>query len=393
MFSLLLACSTPEAPAPVLPPPVVEQVPVLEQRFVHASKLNLRDKEGAKIGSLAINTPLTLQGEEGEKVQVMVANGKVGWVPKEFLGAAPMTPDQALAEASTATDLQAKVSALQRAAALQPSVETLTALAEAYVDAGEPRKATVVRSQMGWPQHLRPISDTFWNDEVAVEWPIGWDGDTDQNKKRIRRSMKLNQGDSVWVLPSIGPVVQGTVREISLRQTNDCSGEEAWVAVLDVTLPPGATATLMSAQPPPESWMQERPSPAIPYETAKKAMLDKLKEIDSDSQDMDWHQLWPDDGLWRGEYSEYLEEERPEWGESWNGFHRHYVLQMDATGQVSVASEEVHNNDVEEPNVLITGDLAGTGVQVQVVADSCQSAVRTAEGYNLLSSTYRCCGC
>lgn len=391
MFSLLLACTTPEPPAPVLPPPVVEQVPVVEQRFVHASKLNLRDKGGAKIGSLAINTPLTLQGEEGDKVQVMVANGKVGWVPKEFLGAAPLTPDQALAEASTAPDLKTKISALQRAAALQPSVETLTALAEAYVDVGEPRKATVVRSQMGWPQHLRPISDTFWNDEVAVEWPLGWDGDSDQNKKRVRRAMKLNQGDTVWVLPNMGPVVQGTVREISLRQTNDCSGEEAWVAVLDVTLPPGVTAALMSAQSPPESWMQARPTPAVSYETAKLAMAEKLREIDPEIQD--WQSLWPHEGLWRGEYTELLDEERPEWGESWNGFHRHYKLQMNAAGQVTVESQEVHSNDVEEPRVLITGDLAGTGVEVQVVADSCQSAVRTSEGFNLLSSTYRCCGC
>lgn len=393
MFSLLLACSSPQAPVPLEPTHVTESAPVVEQRYVHASKLNLRDEAGKKIGSLAINTPLTLQGEEGEKVQVLVANGTLGWVPKEFLGTAPITPDQALAEASTAPDLKTKISALQRAAALQPSVETLTALAEAYVDGGEPRKATVVRSQMGWPQHLRPISDTFWDDTVAAEWPIGWDGDPDQNKQRVRREMKLNPGETVWVLSTIGPAVQGKVKEITLRQTNECSGAEAWVAVLEVKLPEGASPALMSTQDPPASWMQTPPPPAIPYESAKRAMLTKIQELDPNFQDTDWHQLWPDGGTWRGEYFEPLTEERPEWGESWNGFHRHHVLRTDASGRVTVSSDAVHSNDVEEPSVLITGELAGTGVEVQVVADSCQSAVRTLEGYNLLSSTYRCCGC
>lgn len=395
MISWLLACSSPQPDLEEVSAPVVavEQAPVVEQRFVHASKLNLRDNSGEKIGSLAINTPLILQGEDGEKVQVQVANGTIGWVPKEFLGAGPLTADQALAKASTAPDLPGKISNLQRAAALHPSVDTLTALAEAYEESGEGRKAGVVRSQMGWPKHLRPISDTFWNDEIGVEWPIGWEGDEDQNKKRVRRQMKLNTGDSVWVLSTIGPAVPGTVREITLRQTNECSGEEAWVAVIDAELPSGASPVLMSSQPPPESWTAGQATPSIPYETALPAMRAKLQELGISAEEMDWHRVWPQDGVWRGEHSEYLAEERPEWGESWNGFHRHYVLEMDAKGGVRVVSQDVHNNDTEESDVLLTGDLAGTGVSVQVVSGSCQSAVRTADGYNLLSTTYRCCGC
>ena len=395
MISLLLACSSPqpeleEASAPAV---AVEQEPVFEQRFVHASKLNLRDQAGEKIGSLTINTPLVLQGEEGDRVQVRVANGTVGWVPKEFLGAGPLTADQALEEASTAPDLETKISALQRAAALKPSVETLTALAEAYEESGEGRKAGVVRSQMGWPQHLRPINRTFGNVEIAVEWPIGWDGDIEQNQQRVRRSMKLNKGDTVWVLSNIGPAVQGTVREISLHPTNDCSGEEAWVAVLDVTLPTGAVPALMSTESPPESWMQTRPTPTVSYETAMEKMLATVQEIDPNAEALNWEQLWPEDEVWRGEYSEYLEEEVGPEMDIFNPVHRHYVLLMDAAGQVTIASKDLHEYDAHELRALLTGDLAGTGVDVQVVGDSCQSAVRTVDGYSLLSSTYRCCGC
>ncbi|MFT5586346.1 MAG: hypothetical protein ACI9VR_003943 [Cognaticolwellia sp.] len=56
-------------------------------------------------------------------------------------------------------------------------------------------------------------------------------------------------------------------------------------------------------------------------------------------------------------------------------------------------SQDVHNNDTEESNVLLTGDLACTGVSVQVVSGSCQGAARTVQGYNLLPTTYSCCGC
>lgn len=389
MFALLLACSSPAPSPPPTAPPVVETAPLQEQRFVHASMLNLRDAEGTKIGSLAINTPLVIQGEQDGKVQVQVSNGKVGWVPAEFLGASPLSAEAALDQAHAATEPTDRIAHLQRAAALLPEVTTLTELAEAYEAAGETRKARVVRSQMGWPQHIRPVNAETEDGALVVEWPAGWE---ESSAQQVRRQMKLKVGDPVWVLPSFGSAVQGKVVQIELRQTNECSGEEGWVAVIQASLPRHATGVLISTQDAPESWLVERPAPAVPYEQAYALVWAHLQSIDP-QVDARWVSLRPHEGGWRSEYWEQLTEEKPEWGESWNGFHRHHILQVDAAGALQTPEASVHNNDQDELEVQASGDLAGTGVPVKVQRDHCMTQVTTLEGYGLLSSTYRCCGC
>ncbi len=389
MFALLLACSSPPPAPPPTAPAVEQTAPVQEQRYVHASMLNLRDAEGTKIGSLAINTPLVLQGEKDDKVQVQVANGTVGWVPKEFLGASPLSAEAALANAEATTDLGERIAHLQRAAALLPDVTTLTALTEAYEEAGESRKATVVRSQMGWPQHIRPVNASTEDGALLVEWPAGWEPGS---AERVRRQMKLKVGDKVWVLPSYGSAVQGTVAKIELRQTNECSGEEGWVAVIQASLPRHATGVLISTQDAPQSWLAERPAPAAPYEEAYALVWAHLQSVDPEV-DARWVSLRPQEGAWRSDYWQQLTEEKPEWGESWNGFHRHHIVEVNASGELVVRASEVHNNDMDELEVQASGDLGGTGVPVKVQRDSCLTQVTTLEGYGLLSSTYRCCGC
>lgn len=132
-----------------VPEPVVA-APKVEEVYVHASLLKLRNHPQPDAGSwspLGINTRLRVVGRNGDWVRVISADGRTGWVSAEYLGAERLTVDDVKGHLASATDNDERVVWWQRAAALSPSdKEVMTGLANAYRAAGEVAAAEKVEA-------------------------------------------------------------------------------------------------------------------------------------------------------------------------------------------------------------------------------------------------------
>jgi hypothetical protein len=125
-------------------------VPKVEEAYVHASLLKLRNHPQPDAGSwspLGINTRLRVVGREGDWVRVISADGRTGWVSAQYLGAERLTIDDVRGQIANATDDDERLVWWQRAAALAPSdKEVMTGLAGAYRAVGQVADAEKVEA-------------------------------------------------------------------------------------------------------------------------------------------------------------------------------------------------------------------------------------------------------
>lgn len=123
------------------PAPVPAAAPKVDQVYVHASLLKLRNHPKPDAGSwspLGINTRLRVVGRNGDWVRVLSADGRTGWVSAEYLGTERLTPDDVRSRIASAKDDDERLVWWQRAAALRPSdKEVMTGLAAAYRAVGQ----------------------------------------------------------------------------------------------------------------------------------------------------------------------------------------------------------------------------------------------------------------
>lgn len=392
MLLIVLACSSsPAPPAPVEPaPPEVQEVQT-PQLYVHASVLNLRDDAGKRIGRLDINTPLEPLGREGDKLRVRVANGTEGWVAAGFVGEYPLQAEPLHKEAMATEDKAERLALLQRAAAISPSEHTMRALIEAYENLGEFQKAERVRAQIAWPDWIRPVPEPSAGAEL--EWTIDWDlsGDAQTRERKAKAQIPVKPGDPVWVLPANGPAVQGTLGELSLRGRNDCSGEVAWMAPIEVALPQGALPIAIALKPPPESWSGSR-QPARQSRAEALAAFTAWAEPKGLPTARIADTLHTQDGLW---YAAILgDNDDPSLPMNDFGYATLHTLRMQADGQVAQIAERSVDYDREDPFfVLSERDLDGDGDLETVKANACATRFEDAAGHELSWTAYRCCGC
>ena len=396
MLSLLLmACSTP-APEPVPVEPVVEASPQPDDgvRYVMASTLNLRDESGAKKGRLAINTQLLVLQEEGERSQVRVANGSEGWVATAFLGEQPLQPSELVALAQASEDPELRLASLQRAAAIDPSRSTLKALEAEYRAQGDSRRAGIVAQQIAWPEHLKPAVNSYGQDSVQIEFPLSWEqpGSHEQRMARTKAEIPIKVGDPVWVLPAYGAAVQGRVTRLEWMSRNECSGDSAWVASIQASLPPGERALMVSLQPPPSSWSQRVAPPAIPQAKAEQLLSAKVSSLFNE----EWHldrELYREGPNWRVVVRKDEPWKESEEQDTMFGFAQRLDVVTTPQGGTKVLGQSRVNLDNEDfEDWRVSRDLSGDGTMEELRFSDCNTLVYE-EGAVQTYSIYRCCKC
>lgn len=149
---LALGCSfpstTPRETQVVRPPTEAGEVELV---FVHASLLRLREhpRPDSAFSTLAINTRVRVLERKDDWVRILAPDGRSGWVHRDFIGGAPLTPEvveQKLAAASTPED---RVLWSERASALRPGDSGLVLrLIGAYRDAGKVEEATALEATL-----------------------------------------------------------------------------------------------------------------------------------------------------------------------------------------------------------------------------------------------------
>lgn len=181
LWMWLAACST-EAPPPPEPVVVPKPPPVVVHRYVTASTLNLRSAPEAGdnvLRRLPINTPLKVEGTQGDFANVRTANGQLGWVGAKFLGPEQLTLAQARTQIAKTDSKEEKLAWAQRAAALAPIDEdVLTTLAEQYDANDKAKLAGQVRARLKelsggrfercFPSGQRDKIQAFGNELAAV---------------------------------------------------------------------------------------------------------------------------------------------------------------------------------------------------------------------------------
>lgn len=267
----LFACTGSVSEPPSEPAAVVaEAVAPSPQRFVLASRLNLRDAPGGnKIGKLRINSPVQLLKVEGDQAHIRVGNGKEGWVPTAYLTEGPTTIPLALKAAKEAASAEDRLAWTQRAAALDfRSRDALSALALAYRESGRAETAAQIESQLAWPDDILLAGAHAANAPglVRLEWAtVPWEevgsGSVEpavlSEAQMARKGVKA--GSEIWVLPTKSKAIKGTVAAMELINFNECGGEWGWVIDAKLDMPDGERALAYTIETPPDAWMTSAP--------------------------------------------------------------------------------------------------------------------------------------
>jgi hypothetical protein len=147
------------------------------QRYVLASRLNLRDAPGGrKVGRLSINSPVEVLEERGPDVSVRTKNEAEGWVPAQFLGDKPVTLPDAIAAAQSAETAEERLSWAQRAAAIDARHrQALEVLAGAYRAVNDELSAKAIDQRLVWPDDIllagyAPRGRA--EGQIALEWGV-----------------------------------------------------------------------------------------------------------------------------------------------------------------------------------------------------------------------------
>jgi hypothetical protein len=135
------------------PPDEVEEVqaptpaPQVEQVFVQASLLRLREHPdpNAAFTPLPINSRIRVLERKGEWMRIISSDGRTGWVRAEFTDQAPLSRETARSRAEAAADPAERVMWAERFAALSPGdAGALDGLVKAYRAAGRAEDAQKV---------------------------------------------------------------------------------------------------------------------------------------------------------------------------------------------------------------------------------------------------------
>lgn len=265
---LLLACAG-ESPAP---PVAVPPAPAPATRYVTASSLNLRAAgapDAPRLGGLSINSPVIVMNPGGAWAEVEAANGVKGWVDATYLAARPLTVDDALQQAASASDPAVVLSWRQRAAALSPLDRSLlSSLAEAYDAADAPELAAAIRQQLTWPAHLLPVERIGADGEVWLLVDTGLLEEApfeDEPDPRRAELLGYPAASEWWVLPDIGAAVPARLDRYEQGVLNECAGDFGVWVVLTLTdpLPAGHRPLVATAGALPETWTQAIAPPSL----------------------------------------------------------------------------------------------------------------------------------
>jgi hypothetical protein len=134
-----IGCSWLEPPDEVDTVPAPAPAPQVEQVFVQASLLRLREHPdpNAAFTPLPINSRIRVLERKGEWLRIISADGRTGWVHSEFTAQEPLSRETARARAEGATDPAERVMWAERLAALSPGdAGALDGLVKAYRAAG-----------------------------------------------------------------------------------------------------------------------------------------------------------------------------------------------------------------------------------------------------------------
>lgn len=147
MLTLLVGCSwlEPEVEVEVAPQPPPQ--PQIEQLYVQASLLRLREHPdpNSAFKLLPINSRIRVLAREGDWVRVIAADGRAGYVHRDFLAEQPLSREEARSKAEAATDPAEQVMWAERSAALSPGdAGQMQSLVKAYRDAGRAEDAAKV---------------------------------------------------------------------------------------------------------------------------------------------------------------------------------------------------------------------------------------------------------
>jgi Bacterial SH3 domain len=152
LAALVLACSSPSTkPAdvpPVAPAPGRADV---ELAYVHASMLRLREhpRPDAAHSTLAINTRVRVLDRQDDWVRILAPDGRSGWVHRDFIATAPLTPQLVQDQIAAATTAEARLLWSERAAALSPGDAGILAnLVATYRSAGKTAEADALEQSL-----------------------------------------------------------------------------------------------------------------------------------------------------------------------------------------------------------------------------------------------------
>lgn len=234
------------------------KVDVVNERYVAASSLNLRDApNGTALRSLPINTRVVVEERVKGFAKVRVADGATGWVAERYLVAAPYTIDTLLWLANLAPESEERLTYAERAMALAPEDPGLMIfLAQAQRAAGEEQEAeaTVARLGTTWTISLagpwEPVRRGLYRLEASL---AGYDiSDPKVEVPPPSAFDEILEGLSVWVLPARGPAVRGPVRGVELMRDKPCAFHQyVLLAELDLARNDPPVAWTLAPEPPP----------------------------------------------------------------------------------------------------------------------------------------------
>jgi|GEM_PF-3320676 len=406
---LLIACSAavpPPAPTPTATPATAEPT-----RYVIASRLNLRaapDAAAARLGQLAINSPVAVLGSEGGFAQVRAGNGTTGWVGADFLAEQRLTLQGAIAAAereAQASGVSASLAGWQRAAAIDGGDRgVLRQLAEAYEATGDAALAERVRRRLRWPAEILPVAPSRRRTPDARASILGSAGPWQVERGLVGQgpigplspSSFTDHGvaadESWWVLPAWGPAVSASVVEHRIANLNECGGTLAVVTVLSAELGDGNFPLAATSAPPPASWNESTPTPARPRAEAEAVLLAALSAPPGPPRIGRTLSLWPEPEGWRAEGSWTLplaEQQDCFVGDCGLGIGRWWL--PDGGEAVLESSRRVY--ELFGSLALPSRDLDGDGRLEQISADGCATRIRDHAGEHLSETVMRCCGC
>lgn len=136
---LVLGCSFPTSAPPEEDPAAATKVPEVELVYVQASMLRLREHptEESAFSPLAINSRVRVLERDGEWMRVLAPDGRSGWVHRDYVAMAPLTPQLVQERYQAAKTPEDRVLWAERASALSPGDAGLvTTLIAEYKAAG-----------------------------------------------------------------------------------------------------------------------------------------------------------------------------------------------------------------------------------------------------------------